>query len=214
MARRSTAALLSAALLAGAAALVLMAPAPAAAAEAPEWGIYRSNLKSMQAAGVKGGTVGDALGTFLDYQFDLPLEFMRRAMVRFLFPLVCCPPPLPPSPLLASLQAPRCFAPAPSTSAATFALHVRRDREGAAADCSEPCRSALLLPFAAAALVVKQRALGSRCDCFFPPLHPQLPAHLNQLTNPTQPSTPNPNTTQHNPTNNSRTSARARACAA
>ncbi|KAI8475679.1 MAG: SGNH hydrolase-type esterase domain-containing protein [Monoraphidium minutum] len=58
-------------------ALVLLAAA-AAAAGAPEWDVYRSNLKAMRAGSGKA-TVGDALGALLDYEFDLPLEFMRRA---------------------------------------------------------------------------------------------------------------------------------------
>jgi hypothetical protein len=48
------------------------------AAEAPEWAVYRKNLKAMR---VGKGTVGDALGAFLDHEFDLPLEFLRRAQV-------------------------------------------------------------------------------------------------------------------------------------
>lgn len=73
-----------AALCALAALLLLAAFAgpTAAAGEPSEWGVWRSNVKSMQAAGVKGGTVGDALGAFLDYEYSLPMEFMRRAMVR------------------------------------------------------------------------------------------------------------------------------------
>jgi hypothetical protein len=71
----------------GALALLLLAALAcggARAAEAPEWEVYRSNVKATQCAGVKGGTVGDILGSFLDYEFDLPLEFMRRAQVRAL----------------------------------------------------------------------------------------------------------------------------------
>jgi len=62
-------------------ALAALFMAGAVMGEAPEWSVYRANIKAMQCPGVKGGTVGDALGAFLDYKFDLPLEFMRRAQV-------------------------------------------------------------------------------------------------------------------------------------
>lgn len=59
----------------------LLAPAAlAAAAEPPEWQVYRSNIRDMP-VGDGTSTVGDVLGPFLDHQFDLPLEFMRRAQV-------------------------------------------------------------------------------------------------------------------------------------
>ena len=59
--------------------------APALAEEAPEWGTYRSNLKAMRCNGAnKGDTIGEVLGPLLDYQFNLPLEFMRRSQVRAL----------------------------------------------------------------------------------------------------------------------------------
>jgi len=48
------------------------------AAESPEWSIYRKNLKAMR---VGDKTLGDALGAFLDYEFTLPLEYMRRSQV-------------------------------------------------------------------------------------------------------------------------------------
>ncbi|KAI8469583.1 MAG: SGNH hydrolase-type esterase domain-containing protein [Monoraphidium minutum] len=67
----------AAALLVLAALLAAAAPR-ASAAEAPEWEVYRSNVKAIP-IGNGASTVGKALGAFLDYEFDLPLEFMRRA---------------------------------------------------------------------------------------------------------------------------------------
>lgn len=80
--RRASGALAGLALCAALACAAALLPA-AAAAESPEWSVYRSNIKQMQCPGVKGGTVGEALGAFLDYNFDLPLEFYRKAMVSF-----------------------------------------------------------------------------------------------------------------------------------
>lgn len=55
------------------------------AIESPEWAVYRDNIKSMRVGGAnQATTVGDALGDFLNYEFDLPLEFMRRAQVGVL----------------------------------------------------------------------------------------------------------------------------------
>lgn len=56
----------------------LVLVASVAALEPSEWTVYRTNIKSMQVASSKK-TVGDTLGKFLDHEFDLPLEFMRRA---------------------------------------------------------------------------------------------------------------------------------------
>lgn len=78
MAPRRASAAPAAALLALAAAALLVAAA--SAAEAPEWSVYRKNLKAMTVGSAKT-TVGEALGPLLDYEFNLPLEFMRRSQV-------------------------------------------------------------------------------------------------------------------------------------
>jgi hypothetical protein len=71
-----------AAAAAAAALLALLLVAAPAAAESPEWAVYRSNLARLPAGANGKATVGDELGGLLDYQFDLPIEFMRRAQAR------------------------------------------------------------------------------------------------------------------------------------
>ncbi|GBF91596.1 hypothetical protein Rsub_04336 [Raphidocelis subcapitata] len=65
-------ALLALALVAAAA-----APPKPQSPEAPEWGVYRKNIKALRLP--NGRAVGDLLGPLLDYKFDLPMEFIRRA---------------------------------------------------------------------------------------------------------------------------------------
>ncbi|KIZ07114.1 hypothetical protein MNEG_0835 [Monoraphidium neglectum] len=50
----------------------------ALAIEPAEWAVYRGNIAKLPAAN-GAATVGETLGAFLDYKFDLPMEFMRRA---------------------------------------------------------------------------------------------------------------------------------------
>lgn len=46
-----------------------------AAAESPEWQVYRQNLKALTAG---NETVAESLGPLLSWEFSLPLEFIRR----------------------------------------------------------------------------------------------------------------------------------------
>jgi hypothetical protein len=67
------------ALLALALAAAVAAPPKQGAREAPEWGVYRKNLKALRLP--NGKAAGDVLGPLLDYEFSLPMEFIRRAQV-------------------------------------------------------------------------------------------------------------------------------------
>jgi hypothetical protein len=60
----------------------------ALAIEPAEWAVYRGNIAKLPAAN-GAATVGETLGAFLDYKFDLPMEFMRRAQVRCRAPQQC-----------------------------------------------------------------------------------------------------------------------------
>jgi hypothetical protein len=68
------------ALLALFAAAALAAPSDPVLPEPQEWAIYRKNLKARECPAAKT-TCGEALGAFLDHEFQTPMEFIRRGQV-------------------------------------------------------------------------------------------------------------------------------------